>query len=347
MGKTCVVGYSPLQSTVGDDRPDVRSLFREGSWITIDGTSGEVREGKGKFESRHWREHPELSVLAELIGHAVSNGGVPLDAVGQVWRISDFFLHSVPLKRGSTSKRTVSRTSFASFIPPSRKTIEDIRRRLTPIPTQDRDNYREILLALPELFSRLLSSAVGLGNHPEYFRPLWDPKQFVDRNVEQEGLQLVGFEFFGINRHVPHLLDFATVTTFLEVEVEAGASDWFLDFTNPSGESLVTGSDRIRRYRLLINDAEVQAEDLPAFYDSLRRREYCWQFYDQHSTSRAEIIGALASWAGGDPHHSALLPLCFEMGLMRNRRLTLAGESLLRQLRRKRRYEFKSPEYTN
>jgi hypothetical protein len=81
-------------------------------------------------------------------------------------------------------------------------------------------------------------------------------------------------EFFGINRHIPHLVDVATVTLFLEIAVRAECSEWFLDFTNPLGESLIVGSESVRAYRLLINDAKVQHEDLPVLYDSLRRREY-------------------------------------------------------------------------
>jgi len=36
---------------------------------------------------------------------------------------------------------------------------------------------------------------------------------------------------------------------------------------------------------------------------------------------------------------ASALPLCYEFGLIRNRKLTLAGESLLGNLHRKKKYE--------
>ena len=187
---------------------------------------------------------------------------------------------------------------------------------------------------------RILSSALGVGNHPQYFRPLWNPKQSVHRKNEDEGTQLVGMEFFGLNRHVPHLVDVATITILLELDVRGEGGEWFLDFTNPAGESLVVGSESIRSYRLLINDAEVQHADVPLLYDSLRRREYGWRIFDQNGTTHGEMAKALAAWASKKSVDDSALPLCYELGLIRNRKLTLAGESLLGKVHRKKKYEF-------
>jgi hypothetical protein len=278
MGKPCVCGYSPKHALTENDG-DVRSLFQAGSWITINGLSGEVFEGRAKCKTLHWRDYPELAGLAEIVARAVSSGNVPRDAVGQTWRMSDFFLHAVPLTRGSIGKKSVTRPSFTSFEPPCAESLRRVQQSLTSLAPGECRNYGEILLSLMDSQLRILFSALGVGNHPQYFRPLWNPKQSVRRTNEDEGTQLVGMEFFGLNRLIPHLVDVAMITIFLELDVGEQDSEWFLDFTNPAGESLVVGSESVRAYRLLINDAEVQHDDIPLLYDSLRRREYVWRIF--------------------------------------------------------------------
>jgi hypothetical protein len=299
-----------------------------------------VFEGRAKRETLHWRDYPELTALAEIVARAVSTGNVPRDAVGQTWRMSDFFLHAAPLARGSNGKKSVSMSSFTAFEPPTDETLRRVQRSLTPLAPLERINYGEILLSLMDSQFRILAALLGIGNHPQYFRPLWNPKQSVHRKVEGEGTQLVGMEFFGLNRHVPHLVDVATITILLELDVRGEGSEWFLDFTNPAGESLVVGSESVRAYRLLINDAVVQHDDVPLLYDSLRRREYRWRIFDQNGTTHGEVVNALAGWASKNSVDTRALSLCYELGLIRNGKLTLAGESLLGRLHPKKKYEF-------
>lgn len=339
IGKPCVCGYSPKHALTEKDR-DIHSLFQAGSWITINGLTGEVFEGRGKCKTLHWRDYPELTALAEIVARAVSSGNTPRDAVGQTWRMNDFFFHAAPLTRGSIGKRAVSRSSFTSFEQPSGESLDRIRQSLTPLAREERRNYSEILLSLMDSQLRIFFSALGVGNHPQYFRPLWNPKQSIYRKDEEEGTQLVGMEFFGINRHVPHLVDVATITILLELDARGEGSEWFLDFTNPAGESLVVGSESVHAYRLLINDAEVQHDDVPLLYDSLRRREYRWRIFDQNGTTHGEVVNALAGWVSKKSVDARALPLCYELGLLRDRKLTLAGESLLGKLHRNKQYEF-------
>ena len=151
--------------------------------------------------------------------------------------------------------------------------------------------------------------------------------------------QTVGFEFFDINRYVPHLVDVATVTLMLEVVLTGGQGEWFLDHTNSSGEGLVTGSCAVTAYQLRLNDAYVRKEDLPLALPLLRRREYEWQFYQANDTSHAEMVDFLQSWADGRQRDNRLAPLGFELGLLFGHGLTLAGKSLLGRCSRSNLYE--------
>jgi len=341
LGKPCVVGYSPKDVNARvHARAD--SLFREGSWITVNGTTGEVFSGKGKCLARSWQEYPELAALAEIIIKAIITANVPAESTGKVWKIHDFLFHSVSLKRGLTQKRAVVRKSFSSFLMPHEETFRRIRSSLRRLAIQERDNYSEILFSMISWQLRQLSEKVGIGSHYRYFRPLWDPGRMLEE-IEPQRTQLVGMEFYDVNRHIPNLIELATITVILELDVTVAHSQWFLDFTNPLGESLVSASESALAYRLYVNDAEVRHQDVPVFYNSLRRRKYTWNLYDRNGTTHAEITACLAAWETKKQTRSPLLPLCFEMGLIRNGQLTQAGSSLLGKHRRKKRYEFIAP----
>lgn len=335
-----VVGYSPTGTAfTKSDKTD--DLFREGTWITIDGGTGQVFAGKGRCHSRHWRKIPELVALGEIIERAIITGHVPPNAMGQVWTIRDFLHRSRPLVRGATQKQPVTRSKFTSFVQPRPDTLRRIRRKLIPLDGRERRNYADILLSMLDWLLKALVDRVGIGHHPQFFRPLWNPRQIL-QGAQGEPTQLVGVEFHDINRYVPNLIDVATITIFLELNLRHPEDEWFLDFTNPDGESIVATSDSIIAYRLLLNDAEVRHSDLPALYGALRRRDYAWPFYESNATSHSEMIDCLAAWQTNTALRSPLLPLCFELGLIRNRRLTDSGKSLLGKLHRPKRYEYVS-----
>lgn len=340
--KPGVVGFGQMK--IGQQKSLVASdghqVLGRGDWITIDGFTGDVYAGKGDVATWKWRDQPELVALASIIELALVSGDVSHGAIGQTWRMRDFFAHGVPLGRPVTSKRAVPSRSYVSFTPPNDQTLREVRLNLLPIRPEDRENYSQILLSLADSLSRQLSSTLGLGQHHLYFRPLWDPKACLLRRNDTEGTQLIGFEYFGINRHVPHLVDISTVTVFIEVELHGESDEWFLDLTNPEGESLVASSNKVQAYHLLINDAHVSYEDFPLLYDSLRRREYYWRFYEANHTSHQAIIAFLSTWANCAPARSPLSPLCFELGLIRRGRLTASGKSLIGKCSRKHEYEF-------
>lgn len=150
---------------------------------------------------------------------------------------------------------------------------------------------------------------------------------------------MIGFEFFGINRHVPHLLDIASLLFILDIELSGERDEWFLDHTNPNGEGLVTGATLVNSYRLALNDARVSHEDIPVLYNAMRRREYECRFYESNDTTHTAIIQFLESWSKGYRGDERLITLCFELGLLCGHGLTHTGESLVGGCERRPRYE--------
>ena len=315
--KPCVIGFEPMQL-----RPEEKVLFvssygllRAGKWITVDGNTGEVYAGRAERTQNSWRDQPDLQTLAQIIELGIKGDDVPANAVGRVWRIRDFFAHHIPIKDSLTSKRQTESKSFVSFVPPTQRSLDATKEALTPISSEDEQNYGLIILSMADTLERLLKTALGLGNHHLYFRPLWDPKSAIFRRNETEGAQMIGFEFFDINRYIPHLIDIATLTFVLDVELKTDSGEWFLDFTNSLGESLVPGSHKVKSYEVRLNDAQVQHSDLPLLYHALRRREYEWRFYEANETSHGDIIDFLSSREEGKrTEMERLVPICYRIG---------------------------------
>ena len=338
--KPCVVAYSPEDPRLRE--LDVHAIFQRLNWITIDGATGHVFAGKGNCQPLSWQDHPELMALAEIIDQSIRTSNVMPEVTGKIWVLHDFLRHSIPIRRGPTEKHPVWRKSFISFVTPRAPTLERLRISLTQLAPHERSNYGDILLPFANWIVRLLAEKVGIGSHFRYYRPLWDPCQTIVE-LDNRRTQFIGMEFHSVNQFVSKLIDVATVTLLIEVDLTFDLKPWFLDFTNPRGESLVVGSDSVLAYRLFVNDAEVRHLDVPSLYNSLRRRDYAWKIYETHGTSHAEIISCLAEWDRNKQKRFPLLPLCFELGLIRNRKLTETGKSLLGKQHRSKTYEFIAP----
>jgi phosphohistidine swiveling domain-containing protein len=329
--RPCVVGFTQmeLRSRTKTFVIPGQGTFGAGKWITVDGTSGRIYAGKGDVSVLRWQNCPELALLAQIIQLGIRGNDVPMEAVGRIWKLRDFFVHNMPLFRTPTAKRATGTQTYISFAQPTQEALNTTWRKLTPIKVQEQENYSTILLTMADTLSRLLSASLGIGNHHRYFRPLWDPKLTVFRHDKTNDTQVVGFEFFGINRHISHLVDVATMTFMLEVELDNEQEEWFLDHTNPNGEGLVTGSGTVIAYQFWLNDAHVSHDDLPLLFHTLRRREYEWQLYQSNNTSHSDIIDFIKSWSNGSKQPSPLMPLCFGLGLLSGHGLTLTGESLI------------------
>jgi phosphohistidine swiveling domain-containing protein len=344
--KPSVVGFDQMKINNSQRNITVSGgrVINSGDWITIDGITGYVYAGKGEFTRKRWQEYHELVALYEIVKTAIFVEKIPLDAIGWAWRMMDYFMHSVPFRKARTQKKQINRNTYISFIEPVKQNIDATRLKLVPISEKECKNYSQILLSFSEHISRLLSSAIGIGYHYRYFRPLWDPKTQIKKQTNEEAFQFIGFEYFQINRYVPHLVDISHIIFFLEVKLKSETDEWFLDFTNPKGESLVPNSDIITRCRILVNDAEVQHDDLPLFYNAIRRRELYWQWYKNRDVSYETIKKHLSNWLNGKTVDNYLLSCCEELGLIRNQCITTAGQSLLGKLERNRRYEFRRPQ---
>ena len=313
-----------------------KRVCQQGDWITICGSTGEVFLGKGLLQAPRWQNIPELCILAQMIEYAIVTSNANLSSIGLTWRIRDYFVHSVPLRNMKSNKRAIHRDTYTSFSPPARSSLRNAHRVLCKIEPEQCENYSQIILGLCRTFLRLLASHVGIGNHHKYFRSLWDPKAGIS-NVEK---QFLGFEFFRINYYIPHLPDISNIVFLLEVQIDSENDKWFLDFTNPDGESLIPNSDHLLSCRLYVNGAQVNHGDLPDFYNLVRKREYYWQWYTYNKTSHTELVEFLRTKKFASSPDSRLVIYCEELGLIRHGNLTAVGHSMIGREDKEHEYGF-------
>lgn len=340
--KPCVTSFGEMRINGQTKFMDIRGHGRleQREWITLDGSNGRVYAGEGDVAVLRWQDIPELRHLAHLTDLGIKSEQVPAAAIGQTWKLWDLFAHNIPLRRVATSKRAIrQRQAYVSFKQPPTRSLNAIRYGLVSISDEEKVNYSTILVSMADTLFRLLSASFGIGNHHLYFRPLWDPNVTVLHNARNQGIQMIGFEFFGINRHIPHLLDIASLSFILDIELSDKRDRWFLDHTNPKGEGLVTGSTLVKSYFLRLNDALVSHGDIPTLYNALRRREYEWRFYESNDTTHSEVMQFLESWSKGCLRDERLITLCFALGLLGKHGLTMAGKSLIGKYKWRRRHE--------
>ena len=343
MRKPCVAGLTGLQFSNVERQMTVAGLsVDEGDWITVDGAAGTVHWGKGEFISPHWEDIPELRAVAQMIEQVLVGEATRERPVGSIWRIRDYFVHARPLRTAPTRKSPShwdTRVRSPRLVPLDEDVLR-ARESLHSVSSNKISEYSEIILGLSEALSRILASRLGLGNHHRYFRPLWDPQLTTRCEEGLDGAQLVAFQYFDVNRYIHHLPDISDITFLLEVDLYSEKDGWFLDFTNPDGESLVANAVEVRACALFVNGASVHHDEIPLLYDVLRKREYYWRWFDYNMTSYEEISKFLCQGKHTFQTTSRLAVYCEELGLIEDGELTATGLSLIGKLIGVRPYGF-------
>jgi phosphohistidine swiveling domain-containing protein len=323
LGKPCVVGLGGVVEAVhGTIKLASGQTIRSNRWVTINGSTGDVFLGRAAIESPKWHTRPETEALNRILSFSVLHNLIPLDASGHCWRIWDYFVHGLPLVDRSNAKRPVEATRAIYQTP------ELSRNRLSAVTRLERKNTTAIVWGLHRTLSRTLSGRLGIGQHYRYFRPLWNPQERIERD-DDDNRQLVGLEYFDINRYIDWLPDVARLSIRLEVQIPEGQSGCFLDRTNPLGDSVIEQGEEIRRLEIMVNKSRLFVEDWPKFYNYFRRREYTTVIYETAATDASELKDFLtrspAAWAS----RPALLDLCRSLGLISGRRVTEVGMSFV------------------
>jgi phosphohistidine swiveling domain-containing protein len=305
MRKPCVSAVHWSFDSTGNVVVPHRGKIREGDPLTLDGTTGTVYAGSADVKSPKALENDRLLLLLRLIDTLSAEDSLPQDHVGRVWLIRDIMQHDSGTRHRQDPEHRLKRWQVSAGAPgkaygtlgsiPLQQFTEELL--LFQLNHHHQDHV-EIWRGLRTCLFRLLSKHAGIGRHPGFCRPLFDPCQAVlDTGGSRawgcrsgHRVQLLGEEFFSVNYHVPELIDIATIRLYWAVECKTPAELWRSDRTNPAGERLLEGSADVMALKIMINDAPVSQSLLPAVYNSLRRREYFWNWHCANRVSRREIV---------------------------------------------------------
>jgi phosphohistidine swiveling domain-containing protein len=327
LGKPCVVGFWQGILPHGNP-PNLTSNtvpLKEGQWLTIDAMTGDVFAGRARVATNPWASHPELVQLSTIVESAVASGQVPPTCVGSVWRMWDSFKHKVPLRNHYTQtamgKKCRRRISL-----PRLGNAKAIRHSLVRLESGTKENYDEVIRGLVAAVEKELRLAIGSERSTVYCRALWEPVVY-DR--PSGSTQLVGFEFFDINRHVHHLINISHIQWRIECDVPSPSEAWFFERVGRSRVRIILGAGTITACQIMVNGALLAHEDIPNFYTWLRRRKYFWHWFEENGTSHAEISAFLKRFQRTGATDKRLAMLCTELGLLRRGSLTTSGMSLV------------------
>lgn len=331
--------HKPCVCGVGDFRQVKNIVEHCDSSITLDGNNGKVFAGIGKIRKSN-KSILEIKMLYELLFLVIKYNIITSETSPLIWRLWDVIVLNKRYGKNNARRLLLNKAAeYKSFNQPEKSKINDIYSTLK--------SAGNINLLVEDFIGFLfdeLSAQVPLGNHFLYMRPTLNPMDTIRYrkgtiNNKCIGEQLIGVEFFHINKFIDFLIDIYSIKIYFNTEFYKNSSEDekdtlylslnYLDYVNPYGESLIINNYNAKKIAIYINDVLVPVDEIAKIYHLIRRRKYYWTWYQDNVTSKKEIIDYLRTKNFQNNYNSRLYLLCNEMQLIHNNRLTLAGESLI------------------
>ncbi|MFN8628598.1 MAG: pyruvate, phosphate dikinase [Candidatus Binatia bacterium] len=347
MGKPCVNAEIVIDAK--------RQLFtasgqtvREGDVITVDGSSGEIYWGEVPVVRPRPKDDPYLARYGRLL-EAVNSDDCVEEGLGTLWLKRDIVAGSIPLPAvassplisGQETGSKIRQRKYVSFVQPSKALIQEILDALHWQRNPDDADTTAVVLGIMRTLERLLQTETGTGHQHLAIRPLTDPERSLVRDkraaascMEEQCLQLIGMEFFGINHFLPNYLDLACVQWWGVVQCnrQFASRPWKLDATNPRRESLCHGEEQLVAFLVIRDGDPLGCSEMRQFYNELRKREAGWDWYRANRTTRADVLQTLRSIEARTPVRQSMVRKCGLIGLVdRQGRLTSVGRPLVHE----------------
>ncbi len=253
-------------------------------------------------------ENERLVLLFRVIDALAAEDELPEGYVGAAWRVRDIIFHHLRsydkpdryAQNGKPALRPKNRPQYRAFRALYPSQLQSLSGELLSYASRS-DDHVLVWTGLRHCLLRLLAKHVGIGAHPKFYRPLFDPAQAILDGQpaapwachRSNCIQFVGEEFFSINRYVPEYIEFSSIRLYAAIECSEPNDLWRIDETNPDGEGLLQGCVNLRALKVLANDASVPSPALSRFYNYFRRKEYYWNWYSETGISRLQVIQAL------------------------------------------------------
>ncbi len=344
LNKPCVAGANIRINALEKHFTVLSKVVKEGDQLTIDGASGVIYEGIIPLVEVNVQDNPYLIRYMGLF-ESINTDDYVEDGAGILWLLRDtlknksipsFITGSIPLIPESFELAT----EYISFRQPPQSIISNI---LSSLQSQIDPDTIAAIWGILRVLGSMLQNEIGIGNHYLAIRPLIDPlRAWIDLNsksITSDGLviskppiQLVGIEFFGINRFLRHYLPWSDIQWWSLIRLSHAEINyiWRLDNSNPRGESLVPGLGELIGFLVLLNGRCLTLLETKAFYNDLRKRAFGWNWYQEHNTSWREVIDTLQRYWHGSHVDKEVLAKYQDIGLLTKEwQLSPVGVALL------------------
>ena len=129
---------------------------------------------------------------------------------------------------------------------------------------------------------RVMGKLIPTGKHYAFFRPLFDPMNYIYIKEYKEGaescidfIQLTGFEFFDLDRYSSKYKDINSIKIYFKKEINGFGYHYnSLDYTNPKGVDIILNNLPRKNILLYVNDKKLDKDKILSFLNELRRREF-------------------------------------------------------------------------
>jgi phosphohistidine swiveling domain-containing protein len=308
IGKPCVSGLAGMEIIF--DEAIVKGgmvEIREGDLITVDGHTGQIFSGALPFDKPGADETVQR---IESLLWRVNTSDYIEDGLGLLWQLRDIIRDQGLQHALSTSPSTFKAAArqrphkfYESFVQPA---AAELRNILQALHWNNSEDTHIVAWSILYELQRQLQNEIGIGNHPLAIRPLNDPALSIFDGhslllptelipgSKNYLYQLIGVEFFGINRFLRYALPWSSVQWWVAVRLDPSLLDaWELDKINPNGESLVARSHELAALLILLDNKPLTVEETRVWYHNLRERELGWSWYRENGLGIREVIDIL------------------------------------------------------
>lgn len=243
--------------------------------VTISPKDGRVFRGEHNLISQSSMDNMYIQkLLAYLKKYVVENSNSPM--IIKAWQFVDIIYNNYVSKYDLRSeKATPIYYDYPCICLPNEEVLvfEDIDKSY---------DMGDLLVGVLMSIKRVMGRAIPTGSHNKYFRPLFDPMEYIHaEEYEYDGkkyidfLQLTGIEFFDLNKYSSIYHDISSVKIYFETYVNGYDYTYnFLDCSNPNGADIVLNKMPYRNVLLYVNEEKIVKEKTIQCFNDLRKREY-------------------------------------------------------------------------
>lgn len=149
-------------------------------------------------------------------------------------------------------------------------------------------NMKELVMGLNMSIRRIMGNEIPLGQHNKFFRPLFDPMDFIfaseymDCGVKYiDYTQFTGMEFFDLKKYTKRIKSIDNIKIIFKTSI-IEKNSWiqspkyllnFLDFSNPNGVDIILNALPYQNILVYVDNQKLEKKDIYSLYNMVRKSE--------------------------------------------------------------------------